>query len=160
MNPVETYLTELSRIRSSGAAVAETSFYTVFSNLFNAIGSKLKPKVRTIINIKNRGAGLPDGGFFTPDQFQKPSEPEPLSGQLPSRGVIEIKGTGEEIADVADSEQVAKYLKKYGLVLLTNYRDFVLIGRDSTGNPVKLETYQLAINEIEFWANAAHPKAK
>jgi hypothetical protein len=28
-------------------------------------------KVRCIINLKNRGAGIPDGGFFTQDQFQK-----------------------------------------------------------------------------------------
>ena len=89
MNALETYLRELSVIRSSGAAVPETSYYPVLSNLLNEVGSELKPKVRCIINIKNRGAGIPDGGFFTPDQFQRPSEAEPLPGQIPARGVIE-----------------------------------------------------------------------
>jgi len=156
---VETYLKDLSRIRSSGAATDETSYYTPFANLLNEIGSGIKPKVRCIINIKNRGAGLPDGGLFTPDQFQKASDTDPLPGQLPSRGVIEIKGTGDEVATIADSKQVTKYWGKYGLVLVTNYRDFVLIGKDPANKPIKLESYRLAENEADFWSNAAHPRA-
>ena len=73
MNPLETYLKDLRDIRSTGAAVAETSFYPALSNLFNEIGKTLKPKVRCVINLANRGAGLPDGGLFTADQFQKAS---------------------------------------------------------------------------------------
>ena len=74
MNPLETYLKELRDIRATGAATDETSFYTPLANLLNEIGRSLKPKVRCIINIANAGAGLPDGGFFTPDQFQKGSD--------------------------------------------------------------------------------------
>jgi hypothetical protein len=35
MNPLETYLKELSEIRSSGAAVKETSYYGPLANLLN-----------------------------------------------------------------------------------------------------------------------------
>lgn len=84
------YLKALTHIRSSGEGVAETSYYPALSNLLNGIGQSLKPDVRVIINIKNRGAGIPDGGFFTPEQL---SEGSPLEGQLPSRGALEVKGT-------------------------------------------------------------------
>jgi hypothetical protein len=158
MNPLELYIRELRDIRSSGAAVDETSYYGFLSNLFNEIGKTLKPRVRCIINIKNQGAGLPDGGFFTLDQFQKPSDREPLPGLTPARGVIEVKGTSDDVWQIADSEQVSKYLKKYHQVLVTNYRDFLIIVQDSDGKPAKLESYRLAENESAFWAAAAHPQ--
>ena len=81
MTPLETYLRELRDIRSSGAGVKETSYYPALSNLLNEVGKRLKPRVRCIINLANRGAGIPDGGLFTPEQFQKPFEAEPLPGQ-------------------------------------------------------------------------------
>ena len=157
MNPFETYITELRDIRSSGAAVKETSFYGALSALLNDLGKTLKPRVRCIINIKNQGAGIPDGGLFTPDQFQKPSGAEPLPGQLPSRGAIEIKGTGDEVSAAAESEQVSRYLERYRQVLVTNYRDFVLVGYDAERKPTKLESYSLAEGQSDFWSAAVHP---
>lgn len=71
MNPLETYLQSLFVIHSSGSAVKETSYYGTLENLLNEVGKTLKPKVRCIINLQNQGAGLPDGGFYTADQFQK-----------------------------------------------------------------------------------------
>ena len=56
MNPLETYLKELSEIRSSGAGVKETSCYPALSNLLNEIGKTLKPKVKNTFNWKDRGA--------------------------------------------------------------------------------------------------------
>jgi hypothetical protein len=53
---------------------------------------------------------------------------EPFPGQLPFRGAIEIKGTAENVHTIADGEQVSRYWQRYGLVLVTNYRDFILIG--------------------------------
>jgi type I restriction-modification system DNA methylase subunit len=43
-------------------------------------------------------------------------------------------------------------------VLVTNYRDFVLIGQDANGQPITLETYRLAKNEAEFWEKAKNPR--
>ncbi len=158
MNPLETYLQELRDIRSTGAAVKETSYYGALEQLFNNLGKDLKPKVRCVMQLKNRGAGMPDGGLFTARQFQRQSGNEPVNPENPEQGVIEIKGTGDDAWVIADTKQVSKYWERYGQVLVTNYRDFLLIGRDAKGQPVKLETYRLAENEADFWAKAANPR--
>jgi hypothetical protein len=128
-NALEIYLGELREIRASGAAVKETSGYGALANLFNAVGQTLKPKVRCLVQLKNKGAGMPDGGFFTPDQLKNIDDEKPLDGPPPARGVFEVKGTADEIDAIADSDQVRDYLKHYGLVLVTNYRDFLLLKR-------------------------------
>src|SRR5258708_28185630 len=113
-NALEIYLEELSAIRSSGAAVRETSGYPALANLFNAIGHTLKPKVRCFIQMKNSGAGLPDGGLFTSDQLKNTDEEAPLLGiQMPSRGVIEVKATDAEVDALAAPQHVRDYAKHY-----------------------------------------------
>src|SRR5665647_2967033 len=144
MNPAEAYLTELRNIRASGAAVPETSGYGALANLLNEVGAKLKPKVRCLINLQNAGAGIPDGGLFTASQFPK-SGAEPLSGQLPSRGAIEAKPVGDDARVVAESEQVRRYLEKYRQVLVTTYREFVLVGFNADGEAASLESFSLAV---------------
>jgi Type ISP C-terminal specificity domain/N-6 DNA Methylase len=158
MNPLEAYLTSLRDIRSSGAAVDETSYYGALEALFNEVGKSLKPKVRGIPQLKNRGVGSPDIGFYTEDQYKNKPGQKPLEGQSPARGVVEVKPTSEDAWVTADGEQVSRYWSKYRQVLVTNYRDFVFVGQDPSGKPVKLETYRLADSEANFWAAAAHPK--
>ena len=158
-NPVETYLEAVCAIRSSGAAVKETSGYGALATLFDAIGHTLKPKVRCFINMKNSGAGLPDGGLFTADQLKNTDEDAPLHGiPQPSRGVIEVKATDADVDDVADMPQVRDYVRHYGQVLVTNYRSFLLLKRGEHGNPVRLESFQLAPDEKSFWVMAAQPR--
>src|SRR5664280_959010 len=114
MNPAEAYLTELRDIRASGAAVPETSGYGALANLLNEVGGKLKPKVRCLINLQNAGAAIPDGGLFTASQFPKRAQAaEPLAGQMPARGAIEVKPVGDDVHAVAESEQVLRYPEKY-----------------------------------------------
>src|SRR5450759_1413182 len=120
MNPVETYLAELRDIRASGAAVPETSGYGALANLLNEVGGKLRPKVRCLINLQNA-----DGGLFTASQFPKGGA-EPLAGQMPGRGALEVKPAADDVHVVAESEQVHRYLEKYRQVLVTTYREFVL----------------------------------
>jgi hypothetical protein len=156
---LEQYLHELQEIRSSGEATDETSYYPALSQLLDAVGSELKPKVRCILILKNRGAGHPDGGLFTKDQFQKLKDAQPLPGQKPGRGAIEVKPTSDDAWVTAGSDQVTKYWREYGQVLVTNYRDFVLLGRDAEGAAVKLASYRLASDEKAFWRLAAHPRA-
>jgi hypothetical protein len=67
-NPVERYLTDLGEIRGTRANAPETSFYPALERLLTDIGRNLSPKVRCVINIANRGAGIPDGGLFSADQ--------------------------------------------------------------------------------------------
>jgi hypothetical protein len=156
MQPVEAYLAELRDIRASGAAVPETSGYGALATLLTEVGGKLKPKVRCLINLRNAGAGIPDGGLFTASQFPKGGG-EPLTGQLPLRGAIEVKSVGEDVHAVASSEQVLRYLEKYRQVLVTTYREFVLVGYDAKGAARTLESFSLGATEAEFWALAAHP---
>ena len=158
MKPFEAYLRNLTQIRSTGGGVPETSYYGALETLLNETGKTIKPKIRCVLTLANRGAGSPDGGLFTYNQFQKASDKSPLPGQLPEHGVIEVKPTQDDAWFTASGKQVSKYWGKYGLVLVTNYRDFVLIGKDTTGQPVKLETYRLAGNESEFWKLAQHPQ--
>jgi len=155
---VEEYFKDLRDIHQTGGGVKEESFYGSLANLLNGIGKNLKPQVKCIIQLMNRGAGQPDGGLFTKEQWDHGNEQAPLLGQVPSRGVIEIKPTSDDAWVTADSGQVSKYWKKYQLVLVTNYRDFVLIGKDHDGKPVKLESFRLATAEADFWMKAAHPK--
>ena len=69
MHPVETYLT--SHLTSLGAGTPETSGYPALSNLLNAIGDTLKPKITAVIHPANNGAGIPDGGLFTTKELKK-----------------------------------------------------------------------------------------
>src|SRR5258706_14824464 len=97
MNPLETYLQDLYDIHSSGSGGKETSYYGTLANLFNEVGKTLKPRVRCIINIANRGAGLPDGGFCTADQFEEGAQGELIEVQLHSRGCIEVRSAAAHI---------------------------------------------------------------
>jgi hypothetical protein len=157
MHPLETYLREVRAIRDSGAGVAETSYYPALSALLNAAGRDLRPPVRCIINLKNRGAGIPDGGLFTPDQLDRGADDRPQPGQLPSRGALEVKGAGKEVSQIVESEQVRKYLGTYGQVLVTNLRDWVLVVPDRAGNPKAAESYRLAPSEGAFWDATRSP---
>lgn len=159
MGHFEQYIQELRDIRATGATVKETSYYTPLVNLLNAIGGTLKPKVRCFMQLKNLGAGMPDGGLFTARQYQRQLGEQPSDPQNPERGVIEVKSTGDDAWVTSATQQVAKYWDKYRQVLVTNYRDFVLIGQDSNGQPITLETYRLAANEKEFWQKAQNPRA-
>lgn len=105
-NPLATYLRELREIRNTGGGVKEESYYGTLENLLNAVGKTLKPRVRCVISIRNQGAGEPDGGLFTTEQTQRGSADSPLLGQVPARGVMEVKGTGDEVDEIADTVQV------------------------------------------------------
>ena len=100
MSPVEKYLDELRVLRASGAVVKETSGYGALANLVIAIGQTLKPRVRCLIQLRNSGAGMPDGGLFTPDQLKNADNEAPLLGQKPSRGVIEVRYPRRRVARV------------------------------------------------------------
>ena len=131
MDALEAYLSELSANRAAGS-VPETSGYGALATLLNEIGHKLKPRVRCVVNPANRGAGIPDGGLFVANQFEK-GQIEPLPDQLPARGAVEAKAPSADAMLVAQSDQVMRYLAKYRQVLVTTYRQFVLVGYDAEG---------------------------
>jgi hypothetical protein len=157
-NPLEAYLAACAFTRGTGAATDETAFYPALKALLDAAGHALKPRVTCVMGLKNQGAGMPDGGLFTPDQFQK-GEGTIRAGQLPSRGVVECKSPKDDVLKIADTPQVSDYWERNNQVLVTNYREFLLVGRDEKGKPVRHEHYQLADSDRAFWKLAASPRA-
>jgi Type ISP C-terminal specificity domain/N-6 DNA Methylase len=154
-NLLEIFLNTVRSVQSTGGGTKETSYYTALNNLLDGVGHTLKPNVRCVMQLKNLGAGNPDGGLFTADQFdRKTGETKDLG--KPSRGVIEVKAPAEPVDDTATTGQITKYWDRYKLVLVTNLRDWLLLG-ERNGQRVSLERFSLAPNEAAFWALAAHP---
>ncbi|MYA44555.1 MAG: N-6 DNA methylase [Gemmatimonadetes bacterium] len=153
---VEAYFADLRRVRASGGATGERSYYPALEGLLRAVGTTLKPKVFCVLELADQGAGHPDLALYTAKQVQK-GRPRP--GQLPERGVVEVKGVGDDAWLTAESDQVSRYWNRYRLVLVTNLRDFVLVGADGVGRPSKLEAFRLAEDADDFWRKVETPRA-
>ena len=78
---------------------------------------------------------------------------------MPEGGVVEVKPASDDAWLTADSAQVSRYWELYRLALVTNTRDFVLLGQDAQGDPAKLETFRLAGSAADFEARLQHPRA-
>ena len=153
---VEEYFSDLRLVRASGRATGERSYYPALTNLLNAVGDALKPRVYCVSELADQGAGHPDIGLYARRQVQKGT---PRPGQVPERGVVEVKPQGDDAWLTASSDQVSRYWSLYRLVLVTNTRDFVLVGKDANGDPVTLETFRLSESEQEFEARLEKPRA-
>jgi hypothetical protein len=158
MDPLRKYLHALAEIQSTQGGSKETSYYAPLETLLNEIGQGLSPKVRCISQLQETGAGKPDFGLFTADQFQRAGDLEPRPGQKPERGVIEVKGFDEWVSKTAVTPQVRKYVAHYGLVLVTNYWQFQLLERGPGDSLVALESFHLAASVAEFQCCLRHPQ--
>ena len=155
---VADYLADLRRVRASGGATGELSTYPMLAGLFNAVGATLRPKVFCVSELANQGAGHPDFGLYAASQVQRGSG-SPRQGQIPERGAVEVKSPDEDAWMTAAGDQVSRYWERYRLVLVTNTRDFVLIGEDADGNPARLETFRLADSAEEFERRLQRPRS-
>ena len=153
---VEAYFADLGRVHASGGATGERSSYGPLANLLNAIGITLKPKVFCVGELADQGAGHPDFGLYAAKQVQKG---RPRQGQTPERGVVEVKPAADDAWLTAEGAQVSRYWGRYRLVLVTNTRDFVLLGEDASGRPAKLETFRLADSAQAFQRRLEKPRA-
>ena len=153
---VETYLDDLRRIRASGGATGERSSYGPLASLLNAVGATLKPRVFCVGELADQGAGHPDFGLYTAKQVQRG---RPREGQAPERGVVEVKSAHEDLRAPAVREQVTRYWGRYRLVLVTNLREFGLVGPDPDGGEAMLESFRLAESEEAFDRRLEHPRA-
>ena len=144
---VEAYFAELRRVRATGGGTGERSTYPALRDLLNAVGDTLRPKVFCVVEMANQGAGQPDIGLYAAAQRQRG---RPREGQIPERGVVEVKAADDDAWLTAAGAQVTRYWNRYRLVLVTNTRDFVLVGQDAAGNAVKLETFRLTQTAEEF----------
>jgi hypothetical protein len=145
---IRQYLVRMGEIRGTGGATKETSYYSALENLLNQFGHNLRPMVICNGQLRNEGAGNPDFGLYTKNQIQGG---EPRKGQMPERGVVEVKGLSDKTWQTAKSAQATKYFDLYRLVLITNYREFRLIGEDSEGKAIELDLYTIADDEAAFW---------
>ena len=152
---VEDYLTELRRVRATGGGTGELSYYPPLHNLLNAVGSTSRPQVYCVNQLAQQGAGHPDFGLYAAKQTQRG---QPKQGQTPECGVVEVKPANDDAWLTAGSGQVSRYWDRYRLVLVTNTRDFVLLGEDSEGRPAKLETFRLAQSAAGFETRLQHPR--
>ena len=156
VSAVESFLADLRRMRASGGATGERSSYGPLASLLDAVGETLGPRVFCVQELADRGAGHPDFGLYTAKQVQKG---RPREGQTPERGVVEVKPPGDDARATAAGAQTSRYWGRYRLVLVTNTRDFVLVGEDAAGLPAKLETFRLAANAEEFARRLEKPRA-
>ena len=153
---VEEYFAALRQVRASGAATPERSLYGPLGNLLTAVGGTLRPKVFCVQELADQGAGHPDFGLYAAKQVQKGA---PRDGQTPERGVVEVKSPADDAWSTAAGRQASRYCGRYRLVLVTNARDFVLVGEDANGRPATLETLRLAGSEDEFLRRLEKPRA-
>ena len=109
-----------------------------------------------VVELAEQGAGHPDVDLYAAKQVQRGSRRE---GQVPERGVVEVKSSKDNAWLIAESDQVSRYWDLYRLVLVTNTRDFVLLGEDAAGRPAKLESFRLAGNDEEFEQLLQTPRA-
>ena len=152
----EEYFADLRRVRASGAATPERSLYGPLGDLLKAVGATLKPKVFCVQEPADLGAGHPDFGLYAAKQVQRG---RPRDGQPPERGAVEVKSLGDDAWITAEGRQASRYWGRYRLVLVTNARDFVLVGEDPHGKPATLETLRLAGSEDEFLNRLETPHA-
>ena len=152
----EAYFADLGRIRGTGGATGELSYHPALRNLLNAVGAALKPKVFCLGELADQGAGHPDFGLYAARQIQKG---HPREGQVPEGGAVEVKSADDDAWRTAESDQVSRYWGRYRLVLVTNTRDFVLMGEDAEGRPTRLESFRLSESAEEFWKRVERPRA-
>ncbi|MYE01070.1 MAG: DNA methyltransferase, partial [Alphaproteobacteria bacterium] len=153
---VEAYFADLGRVHASGGGTGERSTYGPLANLLNAVGAALGPKVFCVGELADQGAGHPDFGLYSARQVQRG---RPREGQIPERGVVEVKAPEDDAWLMAESDQVSRYWGRYRLVLVTNTRDFVLVGEDAAGHPARLESFRLADSAEDFRRKLERPRA-
>lgn len=128
------YLSEIARVHATGAGTGETSYYGALQGVLNTIGAELNPHIYCLSQMSGGSAGYPDFGLFVEQQFSRGQAVSwTAGGPAPERGVIEADDIPAPLSIKRNSQQVANYLAAYGLVLITNFRDFELLETSANG---------------------------
>ena len=112
---VRRYFERMVEIKSTGGATSEMSFYSALENLLNDIGKTLDPYVVCNGQLRDQGAGHPDFGLYSRKQCQK-GVPKAGQGEIPERGVIEVKPLSDDTWQTAKGSQATKYFDKYRIL--------------------------------------------
>jgi hypothetical protein len=102
---VTRYLNRLTEIRSTGGATNETSYYSALERLLNDVGITLRPQVICNGQLRSQGAGHPDFGLYSRGQCSR-GQPREGQGEIPERGVVEVKGLSDDTWQTANTRQV------------------------------------------------------
>lgn len=147
------YFTDMAVLLNSGETTPELSFYSALTNILNEVGKTVSPSFVCIPQPQDIGDGHPDFVLREREQVQ---------GDAPMYGAMEVKSASEDITnpfeDGRRGKQMKKYLKRYGLLTVTNYREFRLFRADDDGMPELLETLTVADSEDTFRDVANQPK--
>jgi len=157
LSPVEAYLKGLSEIHRMGVATPETSYYPVFERLITDVIKLIKHPSKCIMNPANVGSGNPDGGIYRKSHSRDKVLAEPLPGLKPEYGAIEIKPVSDSAWTTAESSQVSRYWSGYRKVLVSNFREFILVD-DRGGRPNKVDSFSFSTSESGFWEACKHYK--
>ena len=149
---VRDYLKAIAAVRHVGTP--ELSHYTALDNLFGAVGAQLRPRVRAVVHPSEPGSDQPDIGFFSDAGKQTL-----FTADTADRGVVEVKSADADLEQIIKSDQVARYWRAHRLVLVTNLRQFALVGEDGDGAKSVLERYSLADSVDEFEEQLRRPQA-
>ena len=57
---------------------------------------------------RNLGAGLPDGGLYTPDQLAHSADGTSIAAQVPARGAVEVKPIADAVEAVGQQRRLAQ----------------------------------------------------
>lgn len=155
MDLLRRYLGEIARVRSTGAGTQETSYYGALQGALNQVGDELKPKVYGLPQMSGT-AGFPDFGLFTAPQMGKGGAPAVWpEGPAPERGAVEADDIQAPLSVKRGSQQIRDYLAAYGLVLITNYREFELLEMGATCDPIRVELFSFGKDASAFFPWAA-----
>lgn len=148
------YLKASAELMASGAATDELTYHRTMGTLLEEIGESLSTSFICVDEGLTRDGNRPD--FQLRDKAQ-------VQGSLPNYGVVEVKGHDQDISnpfnlDSADGQQMWNYLEEFQLLTVTNYREFRLYKKGSSGNPDLLEVLTIADNKEDFRRLATKPK--
>jgi len=147
VGPVQAYIGRLHDVHRAGHGTPELSYRAALEALLGAVGGTLEPPVDVIAELADQGGGHPDFGAF-----------ERKSGNL--RCAVEVKDVEQNVPLTVDGAQVARYWQRYGTVLVTNYRDFLLVVRGDAGRARVEARLTLAADADSFWRQSPRGAAR
>ena len=136
----------MAEIRSTGGATKETSYYSALENLLNELEvhfSILKPSA--VVRSRTKALATQTSAYTRKSNARRASQ-SPV--KFPNAASLKSSPLLDERWQTSQSAQATKYFNHYKLVLVTNYREFRLIGEDDAGNPVEREFFSLATDEF------------
>lgn len=146
---IKSYFDKMHHIRQTGCATDELSYYCALETFINGMICYLGFDVAC---VSQPGLGKDN----RPDFALCPRLKNHKTGyfgvnKCPFFGVIEVENPSKNMIvenKFELDEQVCNYIKDYNYVVLTNYREFLLLNEDREC----LKCYQISEDEEQFWS--------